>query len=66
MVHETDIVEFELKSKRFNLSVKKKEALKAQEVQVKQRGRGDGPGELPTSELGSLPATRPNRPNNLA
>lgn len=27
MVHETDIVELELKSKRFNLTVKKKEAL---------------------------------------
>lgn len=35
MVNETDIVELELKSKRFNLSVKKKEALKAEQpVQV--------------------------------
>ena len=31
MVNETDIVELELKSKRFNLSVKKKEALKAEQ-----------------------------------
>jgi hypothetical protein len=34
MVHDTDIVELELKSKRFSLSVKKKEALKQPEVQV--------------------------------
>lgn len=35
MVHDTDIVEFELKSKKFSLSVKKKEALQAQQpVQV--------------------------------
>lgn len=40
MVNETDIVELELKSKRFNLSVKKKEALKAEQpVQVCARGR---------------------------
>lgn len=32
MVHDTDIVELELKSKRFSLSVKKKDALKAAEV----------------------------------
>jgi len=31
MVNETDIVELELKSKRFNLSVKKKEALKSEQ-----------------------------------
>lgn len=36
MVNETDIVELELKSKRFNLSVKKKEALKAEQpIQVR-------------------------------
>lgn len=36
MVNETDIVELELKSKRFNLSVKKQEALKAEQpVQVR-------------------------------
>jgi hypothetical protein len=32
MVNDTDIVELELKSKRFNLSVKKKEALKSEQV----------------------------------
>ncbi len=30
LVHDTDIVEFELKSKRFSLSVRKKEALQAE------------------------------------
>ena len=39
MVNETDIVELELKSKRFNLSVKKKEALKQETVQVRRCGR---------------------------
>ena len=34
MVQETDIVELELKSKRFSLSVRKKEALKAAEPTV--------------------------------
>lgn len=34
MVHDTDIVELELKSKRFSLSVKKKEALRAAESSV--------------------------------
>ncbi|PRW56609.1 acetyl- biotin carboxyl carrier [Chlorella sorokiniana] len=34
MVHSTDIVELELNSKRFKLSVKKKEALEAAEPQV--------------------------------
>ena len=37
MVHDTDIVELELKSKRFSLSVKKKEALKAAEPMVQVR-----------------------------
>ena len=34
MVHDTDIVELTLKSKKFKLSVKKKEALEAMEPQV--------------------------------
>jgi hypothetical protein len=42
-VNETDIVELELKSKKFNLSLKKKEALKQPEqtvhYQVCARGR---------------------------
>jgi hypothetical protein len=41
MVNETDIVELELKGKRFNLSVKKKEALAAEApVQVGRRRVG--------------------------
>ncbi|GLI64893.1 hypothetical protein VaNZ11_008285 [Volvox africanus] len=32
LVHDTDIVEFELKSKRFSLSVRKKEALQAEQA----------------------------------
>ena len=34
MVHDTDIVELELKSKRFSLAVRKKEALESQEQTV--------------------------------
>lgn len=34
MVHDTDIVELDLKSKRFQLSLKKKEALEQAEPQV--------------------------------
>lgn len=34
MVHDTDIVELELKSKRFSLAVRKKEALEAAEPTV--------------------------------
>jgi hypothetical protein len=34
MVNDTDIVELELKSKRFSLSLKKKAALQEQVVQV--------------------------------
>jgi hypothetical protein len=37
MVNETDIVELELKSKRFNLSVKKQEALRAEQPTVQAR-----------------------------
>ena len=32
MVHDTDIVELELKSKRFSLAVRKKEALESPEL----------------------------------
>jgi acetyl-CoA carboxylase biotin carboxyl carrier protein len=31
MVHDTDIIELELKSKKFNLSLRKKEALKSEQ-----------------------------------
>ena len=34
MVHDTDIVELELRSKRFSLAVRKKEAIEALEPQV--------------------------------
>jgi hypothetical protein len=34
MVHDTDIVELELKSKRFSLAVRKKEALEAAEPTI--------------------------------
>ena len=34
MVHDTDIVELELRSKRFSLAVRKKEAIEAMEPQV--------------------------------
>ena len=34
MVHDTDIVELELRSKRFSLAVRKKEAIEAVEPQV--------------------------------
>lgn len=40
LVHDTDIVEFELKSKRFSLSVRKKEALQAEQAAAYQVGRG--------------------------
>ncbi|KAG2437977.1 hypothetical protein HXX76_005591 [Chlamydomonas incerta] len=36
LVHDTDIVEFELKSKRFSLSVRKKEALHAEQAAAYQ------------------------------
>jgi hypothetical protein len=41
MVNDTDIVELELKSKKFSLSVRKQEALKSAEpvIQVQPRGR---------------------------
>jgi hypothetical protein len=38
MVNDTDIVELELKSKRFSLSLKKKAALQEQVVQVRHFG----------------------------
>ncbi len=40
LVHDTDIVEFELKSKRFSLSVRKKEALQAEQAAAYQVGGG--------------------------
>ena len=46
MVNETDIVELELKSKRFSLSLKKKAALQEQVVQVRGQA-GDAGWELP-------------------
>lgn len=36
LVHDSDIVEFELKSKRFSLSVRKKEALQAEQAAALQ------------------------------
>ena len=46
MVHDTDIVELELRSKRFSLAVRKKEALESQEptviYQVRQTLGRDG------------------------
>lgn len=41
MVNETDIVELELKSKRFSLSLKKKAALQAAEPIVQVREMSD-------------------------
>ena len=40
MVHDTDIVELELRSKRFSLAVRKKEAIEAVEPQVIYQVRG--------------------------
>lgn len=55
MVNETDIVELELKSKRFSLSLKKKAALQEPVVQVGVLGlRGDCG---PYSALGSAHST---------
>lgn len=53
MVHETDIVELELRSKRFSLAVRKKEAIEALEPQVVYQVR-----KLPhavSSDLGMAP-----------
>lgn len=36
MVHDTDIVELELRSKRFSLAVRKKEALEVEAAQAAQ------------------------------
>ncbi|KAI8469239.1 MAG: acetyl-CoA biotin carboxyl carrier [Monoraphidium minutum] len=59
MVNETDIVELELKSKRFNLSVKKKEALKAATVQMVQAAPMQMMAAAPAPAAPAAPAAAP-------
>lgn len=58
MVHDTDIVELELKSKRFSLAVRKKEALEAAEptiiYQVTYVALHFKPGSCPCQLLASI------------
>ncbi|KXZ51015.1 hypothetical protein GPECTOR_14g256 [Gonium pectorale] len=49
LVHDTDIVEFELKSKRFSLSVRKKEALQAEQAAAYQLLAPVAPAPLPVA-----------------
>lgn len=58
MVHDTDIVELELKSKRFSLAVRKKEALELPEptvvyqVCLSERGIAGLPGQSSNASIG--------------
>ena len=47
MVHDTDIVELELRSKRFSLAVRKKEALEAAEPTIIYQVHAGWPGMQP-------------------
>ena len=61
MVHETDIVEFSLNSKKFKLAVKKKEALEAMEpqfvhVQAPLASAPAMPAQVPVAQSAPAPA----------
>lgn len=61
MVHETDIVEFSLNSKKFKLAVKKKEALEAMEpqfvhVQAPSAPAPAMPAQVPVAQSAPAPA----------
>ena len=56
MVHDTDIVELELRSKRFSLAVRKKEAIEALEPQVVYQVRWQPRAILSDLEFAPLPA----------
>ncbi|GBF88918.1 hypothetical protein Rsub_01417 [Raphidocelis subcapitata] len=63
MVNETDIVELELKSKRFNLSVKKKEALKSEQPVIMMAApaaaAAAAPAAAPAPVAAPAPAPKP-------
>eukprot|EP00887_Chlorella_sp_A99_P001886 scaffold18.g1886.t1 len=62
MVHSTDIVELELNSKKFKLSVKKKEALEAAEPQIVHVAAAPAPTAYGAAPLPAAPAPAPPAP----